>query len=175
MGWVLCHIKWQVIIISICNNYCVLCYDYVWCYLHWVVQWDKRLPFNLECYTLVILVKYVILVSIGIIFMPGIPAGQNSPEWRCTANMWNLAYWKSDSLLYWDISHTIFHMSKCSKSNWNKYTECFCKWNVSFDINWLSPNITHLVLISWPFREIYIHLLSYWLFSVQFSYHFYWL
>ncbi len=26
-----------------------------------------------------------------------------------------------------------------------------------FDINWLSPNITHLVLMSWPLKEIYLH------------------
>ncbi len=38
--------------------------------------------------------------------MVGIPADQNSPKWRSTGNFWNLAYWISDSLLYWDISHT---------------------------------------------------------------------
>ncbi len=30
-------------------------------------------------------------------------------KWRSTGNIWNLAYWISDSLLYWDISHT--HLS----------------------------------------------------------------
>ncbi len=30
----------------------------------------------------------------------GIPADQNSPKWRSTCNIWNLAYWISDSLLY---------------------------------------------------------------------------
>ncbi len=36
----------------------------------------------------------------------GIPPDQNSPKSRYTANIWNLAYYKSDSLLYWDISRT---------------------------------------------------------------------
>ncbi len=40
-------------------------------------------------------------------------------------------------------------MSKCSSSNWNRYIEGFCMWNVCFDKNWLSPNITNLVLMSW--------------------------
>ncbi len=39
----------------------------------------------------------------------GIPADQKSPKWRSTGNIWNLAYWISDSLLYWEISHT--HLS----------------------------------------------------------------
>ncbi len=30
-------------------------------------------------------------------------------KWRSTGNIWNLAYWILDSLLYWDISHT--HLS----------------------------------------------------------------
>ncbi len=41
--------------------------------------------------------------------MVGILADQHSPKWRSTGNIWNLAYWISDSLLYWDISHT--HLS----------------------------------------------------------------
>ncbi len=41
--------------------------------------------------------------------MVGIPADQNSLKWRSTDNIWNLAYWISDILLYWDISHT--HLS----------------------------------------------------------------
>ncbi len=28
---------------------------------------------------------------------------QNIPKWRCSANIRNLTYWKSDRLLYWDI------------------------------------------------------------------------
>ncbi len=27
-------------------------------------------------------------------------------KWMSTGNIWNLAYWISDSLLYWNISHT---------------------------------------------------------------------
>ncbi len=44
-------------------------------------------------------------------------------------------------------------MSKCSKSNWSNYIEGFCMWNVCFDINGLSINITNLLLISWHFRK----------------------
>ncbi len=42
--------------------------------------------------------------------MVGIPADQNSPKWRSTGNIWNLAYWISDSLLYWDIISYTFIM-----------------------------------------------------------------
>ncbi len=41
--------------------------------------------------------------------MVGIPADQNCSKWRSTGNIWNLAYWISDNLLYWDIFHT--HLS----------------------------------------------------------------
>ncbi len=86
--------------------------------------------------------------------MVGIPADQNSPKWRSTGNIWNLAYWILDSLLYW-----------------NRYIEGFCMWNVHFHINGLSPNIAYVILMSWPFMAIHFLLLNYWLFSVQFSYH----
>ncbi len=87
----------------------------------------------------------------ALVGMVGIPADQNSPTWTCTVNIGNLADWKMDSLLYWDISLThLTYMSKCRKSNWNNYVEGFCMWNVCFNINWISPNITHLVLMSWP-------------------------
>ncbi len=36
----------------------------------------------------------------------GIPADQNRPWWWFKAHIWNLTYWKSDSLLTWNISHT---------------------------------------------------------------------
>ncbi len=65
----------------------------------------------------------------------------------------------------------IYHMSKCSKCNWNRYIEGFCMWNVYFHINVLSPNITYVILMSWLLMVIYFLLLNYWLFSVQFSYH----
>ncbi len=77
--------------------------------------------------------------------MVGIPADQNSPKWRSTGNIWNLAYWISDSLLYWEtyLIH-IYHMSKCSKCNWNRYiNKGFWMWNVHFRINGLSPNIAY--------------------------------
>ncbi len=64
----------------------------------------------------------------------------------------------------------IYHMSKC---NWNRYIEGFCVWNVHFHINGLSPNIAYVILMSWPLMGIYLLLLNYWLFSVQFSYHIY--
>ncbi len=64
----------------------------------------------------------------------------------------------------------IYHMSKCSKCNWNRNIEGFCMWNVHFHINGLSPNIAYVILMSWPLMAIYFLLLNYWLFSVQFSY-----
>ncbi len=65
----------------------------------------------------------------------------------------------------------IYHLSKCSKCNWNRYIEGFCMCNVHFHINGLSPNITYVILMSWPLMANYFLLLNYWLFSVQFSYH----
>ncbi len=65
----------------------------------------------------------------------------------------------------------IYHMSKCSKCNWNRYIEGFCKWNVYFHINGLSPNIAYVILMSWPLKSICFLLSNYGLFSVQFSYH----
>ncbi len=32
----------------------------------------------------------------------------------------------------------IYHMSKCSKCNWNRYIKGICMWNVHFHINVLS-------------------------------------
>ncbi len=60
----------------------------------------------------------------------------------------------------------IYHMSKCSRCNWNKYIEGFCMWNVHFR---LSSNIAYVILMSWPLMAIYFLLLNDWLFSVQFS------
>ncbi len=34
-----------------------------------------------------------------------VPAELNSPKWRGTSNIWNIAYRNWDSLLYWDIPH----------------------------------------------------------------------
>ncbi len=65
----------------------------------------------------------------------------------------------------------IYHMSKYSKCNWNRYIEGFCMWNVHCHINGLSPNIDYVILMSWPLMSIDFLLLNYWLFSVQFSYH----
>ncbi len=65
----------------------------------------------------------------------------------------------------------IYHMSKCSKCNWNIHIEGFCMWNVHFHINGLSSNIAYVILMSWHLIAIYLLLLHYWLFSVQFSYH----
>ncbi len=64
----------------------------------------------------------------------------------------------------------IYHMSKCSKCNWNRYIEGFCMWNVHLHTNGLSPNIAYVILMNWPLMAIYFLLLNYWLFSVQFSY-----
>ncbi len=65
----------------------------------------------------------------------------------------------------------IYHMSKCSKCNWNSYIEGFCMWNVHFHINELSINIAFAILMSWPLMTIYLLSLNYWLFSVEFWYH----
>ncbi len=82
-----------------------------------------------------------------------IPPDQNSPKWTYTANwIWNLAY-----IHIHDIENPIvccietyficiYHMSKCSTSNWSMYIEGFCMRSVWLDINWLSPNIAHLCL-----------------------------
>ncbi len=67
-----------------------------------------------------------------------------------------------------------YHMSKCSKCNWNRYINRFCMWKVNFHINGLSPNIAYVILMSWPLMAIYFLLLNYWLFYVQFSYHILW-
>ncbi len=40
-----------------------------------------------------------------------------------------------------------------------KHIEGFCMWTMCFDINWLLPNITHLVLKIWSLlflKELYI-------------------
>ncbi len=53
----------------------------------------------------------------------------------------------------------IYHISKRSKCNWNKYIEGFCIWNVHFHINGLSPNIAYVItcviLMSCPSMDIY--------------------
>ncbi len=49
----------------------------------------------------------------------------------------------------------IYHMSKCSKCNWNRYIEGFCTWNVHFHINGLSTNIAYVILMSWSLMAIY--------------------
>ncbi len=93
----------------------------------------------------------------------------NNPKWGCTANIWNLAYWKMDSLFNWKhISYPFNIWAVVSPIKTLIYIEGFCVWNVCFGINWLSSNITNLMLMSWPFREIKFHLLNYWLFAVQF-------
>ncbi len=63
----------------------------------------------------------------------------------------------------------IYHMSKCSKCNWNRYIEILCMWNVHLYLNRLCTN--NVILMSWHLMAIYLLLLNYWLFSVQFSYH----
>ncbi len=50
----------------------------------------------------------------------------------------------------------IYPMSKCSRSNWNRYIEeGFCIRIMCFDINCLFPNITYLVLMSWHLKEMH--------------------
>ncbi len=48
------------------------------------------------------------LLCNGLAGMPivGIPADQTSQQRRYTVNIWNLAHWKSNRVLFWDISHT---------------------------------------------------------------------
>ncbi len=42
----------------------------------------------------------------------------------------------------------IYHMSKCSKCNCNRYIEGFCMSKCTFHINGLSPNIANVILMS---------------------------
>ncbi len=58
----------------------------------------------------------------------------------------------------------MYHISKCSKCNWNRYIEGFCIWNMHFYINGLSPNIVYVIFMSWLLMAIYFLLLNYWLF-----------
>ncbi len=73
-------------------------------------------------------------------------------KWRSTGNIWNLAYRIVCCIETYLI--IIYHMSKCSKCNWNRYIEGFCIWNVHFHINGLSLNIVYVILMSWPFMAI---------------------
>ncbi len=44
--------------------------------------------------------------------------------------------------IVWLLRHIfihIYHMSKCSKYNWNSYIEGFCMWNVHFLHKWILP------------------------------------
>ncbi len=103
--------------------------------------------------------------------MVGIPAGQNSPKWRSPAisEILHIEY-RIVCCIETYLIH-IYHRSKCSKCNWKRHIEGFCMWNVHFHINGSSPNIAYVILMSWPWMAIYILLLNYWLFSLQFSYH----
>ncbi len=105
------------------------------------------------------------------IVMVGIPADQNSQNGgpQAISEILQIEY-RIVCCIETYLIH-IYHMSKCSKSNWNRYIEGFCMWNVHFHINGLSPNIVYVILMSWPLMAIYFLLLNYWLFSVQFSYH----
>ncbi len=141
------------------------------CYCHHL---HKSLPYEDESCgttwsgTLSININYFQLWHIwNLMGMMRIPADQNSPKWRSTGNIWNLAYWISDRCCIQTYLIHIYHMSNCSKSNWNRYIEGFSMWNVHFHINGLSPNIAYVILISWPLMTIYFPLLNYWLFSVQ--------
>ncbi len=84
--------------------------------------------------------------------MVGIPADQNSPKWRSKCNIWNLAYWISDSLLYGDISHKhlsyyqlkqvywrILYMKSAFSHQWviPKYRLCYLN-ELTFNGNLLS-------------------------------------
>ncbi len=65
----------------------------------------------------------------------------------------------------------IYHMSKCSKSNWNRYIEGFCMWNVHFPHKLVIPKYHLCYLNELTFNGNLFSLLNYWLFSLQFSYH----
>ncbi len=86
------------------------------------------------------------------ISMVGIPADQNSTKWRSTGNIWNLAYWISNSLLYWDISH--IHLSydeqvlqvQLKQVYWRIL---YVKW--AFSHKWVIPN----------YRQCYVNELTF--------------
>ncbi len=52
-------------------------------------------------------------------------------------------------VVQWHILYSFNIWVKVVSPIERKYIEGFCMWNVCFGINWLSPNITHLVLMSW--------------------------
>ncbi len=60
----------------------------------------------------------------------GIPPDQNSPKWRYTANteIMHIENWIVCCIETYLIP--IYHMNKCSKSDWNMYIERFCIWNM---------------------------------------------
>ncbi len=105
------------------------------------------------------------------ICMVGIPADQNSPKWRSHAISEILHIENRIVCCIETYLIHIYHMSRCSKCNWNRYIEGFCMWNVHFHISGLSPDIAYVILMIWPLMAIYFLILNYWLFSVQFSYH----
>ncbi len=76
-----------------------------------------------------------------------------------TSHFYNLTYWISNILINWGIP--IQHMSKCTKTYWNSYIEGLFMWNVYFNINWLSSNITDLVSMNWSLMEVFVHWLHY--------------
>ncbi len=66
----------------------------------------------------------------------------------CNGQFWNLAYWKSDSLLYCNIFHTHLTyqvMNKCSKSIWYRYNEVFYVKHVNTQ-SWLINSL----IVTWP-------------------------
>ncbi len=72
--------------------------------------------------------------------MVGIPADQNSPKWggwQAISEILHIEYQIVCCIEIYLIH--IYHMSKCSKCNWNRYSEGFCMWNVHFLHKWVIP------------------------------------
>ncbi len=61
----------------------------------------------------------------------------------------NLAYWKLDSLLYWDISHSNLRYEHVYHIGILKEFVC----EMCLYINCLSPNLNNLLLMSWPLNR----------------------
>ncbi len=73
-------------------------------FLHCLMYPLQRRPVYLICSKFWLLLSLSVALGSPVWCRRGIPPDQNSPQLRSIINFWNLAQWKLDSLLYWDIS-----------------------------------------------------------------------
>lgn len=59
-------------------------------------------------------------------------------------------------VVQWHILYSFNIWVKVVSPIERKYIEGFCMWTVCFDINWLFPNITHILLMSWHLSEYFL-------------------